>query len=90
LFQPTQLNLDLLNQALKDPAQPFFNRATRGQYPPGSVFKIVTMAAALDSGRYTPDTIYYCGREWDELGPGNIKKDWTVDFGLPAQGNISL
>jgi penicillin-binding protein 2 len=90
LFQPTSLNIDLLNQALKNPGQPFFNRATQGQYPPGSVFKIVTMAAALDSGQYTPDTIYYCGSEWDELGPGNVKKDWTVAAGLPAQGNISL
>lgn len=90
LFQPTNLNFDLLNQALADPDQPFFNRATQGQYPPGSVFKIVTMAAALNSGRYTPDTIYYCGSEWDELGPGNVKKDWTVAAGLPPQGNISL
>lgn len=90
LFQPTNLNFDLLNQVLVNPDQPFFNRATQGQYPPGSVFKIVTMAAALNSGRYTPNTIYYCGSEWGELGPGNVKKDWTVAAGLPPQGNISL
>ncbi len=90
LFQPTNLNVDLLNQTLANPDQPFFNRAIQGQYPPGSVFKVVTMAAALNSGRYTPDTIYYCGSEWDELGPGNVKKDWTVAAGLPPQGNISL
>lgn len=90
LFQPTNLNIDLLNQLLANPNQPFFNRATQGQYPPGSVFKIVTMAAALNSGRYTPDTTYYCGSEWDELGPGNVKVDWTVAAGLPPQGTISL
>ncbi|MCQ3972074.1 MAG: hypothetical protein DPW09_01365 [Anaerolineae bacterium] len=90
LFQPTNLKVDLLKQALANPDQPFFNRATQGQYPPGSVFKIVTMAAALNSGRYTSDTLYYCGSEWDELGPGNVKKDWTVAAGLPPQGNISL
>jgi peptidoglycan glycosyltransferase len=34
-----------------------FNRATQSSYPPGSTFKIVTAAAAIDSGRYTPNSI---------------------------------
>jgi peptidoglycan glycosyltransferase len=40
------------------------NRATAGLYAPGSTFKVVTAAAALDSGRYTPDSSFvdpgYC------------------------------
>jgi penicillin-binding protein A len=33
------------------------NRATQGQYPPGSTFKIVTTTAAINSGKYTPNSL---------------------------------
>lgn len=34
--------------------------ATMGQYPPGSIFKTVTAAAAMDTGIATPDTVLPC------------------------------
>ncbi len=33
-----------------------FNRATQSGYPPGSTMKVVTAAAALDSGEFTPES----------------------------------
>jgi peptidoglycan glycosyltransferase len=33
------------------------NRATQGRYPPGSTFKIVTATAAINTGKYTPNSM---------------------------------
>jgi peptidoglycan glycosyltransferase len=41
-----------------DPAQPLLARVRQGLYVPGSIMKVFTTAAALDSGVITPETTY--------------------------------
>ncbi|MCJ7569298.1 MAG: hypothetical protein MUO58_17415 [Anaerolineales bacterium] len=69
--------------------QPYINRATQGLYAPGSVFKVVTMAAALETEYYEPDTVYDCGLTFTEL-PGWVGYDWRYEKELPAAGELTL
>ena len=41
------------------PAAPLLNRASAGLYVPGSTFKVITAAAALESRRFTPESTFY-------------------------------
>ncbi|MDQ6897389.1 MAG: penicillin-binding transpeptidase domain-containing protein, partial [Actinomycetota bacterium] len=64
-YDPGQLSAHDQNAVVKawqslsaDPAQPLADRALAGNlYPPGSVFKIVTAAAALETGKVTAQTL---------------------------------
>lgn len=67
---------------VENPFSPLQNKGIQGQYPPGSVFKIITAIAGLETGAITPQTqmtcrgIYpYGNREfrcWREEGHGTI------------------
>jgi cell division protein FtsI/penicillin-binding protein 2 len=81
LFEPANYNYSYQINDLYSSSTPLLNRATQGLYPLGSVFKIVTMSAALQSGLYTQDTQYNCGYFFTEL-PGMEPHDWTYDHYL--------
>ncbi|MEK6221349.1 MAG: penicillin-binding transpeptidase domain-containing protein, partial [Chloroflexota bacterium] len=76
------------NSYFPDEGGRFFNRATQGQYPPGSIFKVITLAAALESERWTPQSSYLCGHAWSDLGIDLF--DWTLAHGEAASGELSL
>lgn len=46
--------------AVEDPRKPFFPRVTQMAVAPGSIFKIVTAVALLESGTCSPDATVYC------------------------------
>jgi penicillin-binding protein A len=70
------------------PAAPLLNRATDGLFVPGSTFKVVTSAAALDSGQYTIDSRFvdkgYCieyGKRVNNFADqGGVEQFGSVDF----------
>src|SRR5207237_10616602 len=64
----------------RDPGSPVFNRSTQSSYPPGSTFKVVTAIAAIDSGRYTPDSTV-SGRNGKIISGVPLQNDNGEDFG---------
>lgn len=72
------------------PASPLDNKSTRGEYAPGSTFKIVTLVAGLEGKIITPNTTFVCSGSykvgnrifkcWKEEGHGKINlKEAFID-----------
>ncbi len=68
---------DYYESLLDDSAQPLINRPIVALNPPGSTFKIVTAAAALASGRFTPDSVLPGPAEYDLPLSTRTLRNWT-------------
>ncbi|HZQ04014.1 MAG TPA: penicillin-binding transpeptidase domain-containing protein [Gaiellaceae bacterium] len=71
------------------PSAPLLNRATQGLYPPGSTFKTITAAAALDDHVFTTRSNFYDPGYCTEYGK-HVSNALDQSGGAEAFGNISL
>jgi peptidoglycan glycosyltransferase len=80
-YDPNRVPYELSKLNTSEIERPLVDRATQGQYPPGSTFKVVTAAAGLESGAITPETPIDA--------PGSLEGEGTPlenDFGLDFPG----
>ncbi len=78
----TRLSPTTWTELKTHPKKPLHNRVIQGQYPPGSIFKIITALAALEEGLTTPETQICCKghytygrrtyRDWKHSGHGCV------------------
>lgn len=73
---PTGERQRLLNPVDKKAPKPMVHKAFREQYPPGSVFKVMLAAAALEEGVITPQTTHFCGGSFRINGGGRAWGCW--------------
>jgi penicillin-binding protein A len=82
-YDPNQVP-DHFKQLNKAPGSPLFDRATQSGYAPGSTMKVVTATAALDTGKFTPDSVV------NGSSPINIEGVPLSNSGGESFGPISL
>jgi penicillin-binding protein 2 len=78
------------NAILRDPGDPLVNRAAQSAFPPGSVFKVVSYAAAVEKGGMSANTLFNDPGYWDGLGENFRKYCWTWAITKKGHGTISL
>ncbi|MCU0481449.1 MAG: penicillin-binding transpeptidase domain-containing protein [Anaerolineae bacterium] len=93
LFNPESVTVDRGNAlaSMLGTGDPLRNRAVTEQASPGSVFKIITMAAALNEGLTTPTEQFNCELYWDGSKYGDTRSprpDWRVTDEMAPAGMI--
>lgn len=81
---------------VNDPSSPFVTRANQGVYTPGSTFKTVTAAIAIEEGFARPDSVYEDngqieieGRVLPEYNrPDESRDQWTLQEGIAWSLNV--
>ena len=76
------ISQNIWSALINDPSKPLFDRMIQGEFPPGSTFKLVMLAAALEENMVQPNTTFTCngyyryGRGvfncWNRAGHGTV------------------
>ncbi|HEY4498096.1 MAG TPA: penicillin-binding protein 2 [Candidatus Paceibacterota bacterium] len=66
------------------PVADFLNPAVQAVYEPGSIFKVITMAAAMDAGKITPETTFY------DSGSLTLNGRTIKNWDLKAHGTVTM
>lgn len=72
----TGIGVEAYRALSESPDKPLFNRALRGQYPPGSTLKPMLAVAALDSGAVTRDKTIWDPGYFQLSSNGRRWRDW--------------
>ena len=62
----------------------FLNPSVQSVYEPGSIFKVITMASALDAGKITPDTTFY------DSGELTLNEHTIRNWDLKSYGTVTM
>ncbi len=88
-FDKSETEEGLLQSYFTDEDQPLFNRASQGQYPLGSIFKMISMSAALEKNLYNQYSSLFCGQSMWVCDSVTLY-DWTYTHGTGASGELTL
>lgn len=77
------------DRLMNDKQEPLLNRAIARNYPPGSTFKLITTAAAIASGRFTPDSIIPGPAKYQLPGSSKLLRNWQGGACAPG-GKLTL
>lgn len=72
---------DRYTALLNDPRHPFLNKAIAGTYPPGSIFKMISALAALETTGVSPQRRFECRGRISVGNPPRIFKCWKNHAG---------
>ncbi|MEO8223356.1 MAG: penicillin-binding protein 2 [Gammaproteobacteria bacterium] len=89
-YDPNAISAGLTRRAYlalqEDIDRPLFNRALRGQYPPGSTIKPMVALAALHYGVTTPERRVGCRGSYSLPGSSHRYRDWKPE----GHGSVDL